>query len=922
MQTKSIYTVGLLIFFCLNHLQSQISADSLALVKTAEIEKNILTDSIPQKESNTLDKLNSNLIEADSLSTTKTTEFENISLTDSIPQKEPTLLDKVKYNAKDYVRINRKESKLYLYDQAELYYQDMVLKAGIIVLDYSKNEVTAGRIPDTLGVLVQNPYFKQTNNEIYPDSLRFNFDTQKALIWNSKSAQNGMNVYAAYTKKENDSVYYIKDAKVTTGGELENSDYYFRIRKGKMVPQGKIVTGFTNMYIADVPTPLALPFAYFPSSQNQQSGFLFPTIGESNNRGYYLQNGGYYLALSQYFDLAMTGDYYSNGSYGFRADSKYRKMYNFSGSLSTRFENLISGEKGIPGYSKSTVFNIRWNHSKDPKSSPNSNFSASVNFGTSDYFRESVNQLNSPNFLNNTLSSSVAYSKRIPGNPSVNLSMNANMSQNSNTKSVNLTLPSFQGSVDRIFPFAPKDRPKKGLLQNINLQYSTRAENRIVTTEEDLFTSKMYENAKSGVQHSIPLSTNFKILKHFNFAASANYREIWQPKTIKYNDYDPLIDGVKKDTISGFSAFRTYSYGLSMATTVYGTVNFKEDKKIRSVRHTIRPSISYSTAPSFDQYYDEYIIDADGNTREYTRFEGGLYGTPSRGLSKSMGISVSNNFEAKIVDPDTTKTELKKIQLIKNLNFSTSYNFVSDQFKWSPVRATSGIDLFDRKMSINVGTTLDMYALNEQNQRIDEFNIKNGGPLFRITSANLNTGYNFSNETFSKDKKKKEDDEEEEEEDPFGYFENASGGGRPDDLFGDTIGMNNETKRGEEDDEEKSKYPSYRAEIPWKLRLTYSLTYNNSRNQNEFSNNSLMFSGDIELTPKWQIGGSSGFDFKNHGFTYTQLRFNRDLDSWRLDFSWVPFSNRASWNFFIGIKSGLLSDIKYEKNREPDRRLR
>jgi hypothetical protein len=500
--------------------------------------------------------------------------------------------------------------------------------------------------------------------------------------------------------------------------------------------------------------------------------------------------------------------------------------------------------------------------------------------------------------------------------------MNANMSQNSNTKSVNLTLPSFQGSVDRIFPFAPKDRPKKGLLQNINLQYSSRAENRIVTTEEDLFTSKMYENAKSGVQHSIPLSTNFKILKHFNFAASANYREIWQPKTIKYNDYDPLIDGVKKDTISGFSAFRTYSYGLSMATTVYGTVNFKEDKKIRSVRHTIRPSISYSTAPSFDQYYDEYIIDADGNTREYTRFEGGLYGTPSRGLSKSMGISVSNNFEAKIVDPDTTKTELKKIQLIKNLNFSTSYNFVSDQFKWSPVRATSGIDLFDRKMSINVGTTLDMYALNEQNQRIDEFNIKNGGPLFRITSANLNTGYNFSNETFSKDKKKKEDDEEEEEEDPFGYFENASGGGRPDDLFGDTIGMNNETKRGEEDDEEKSKYPSYRAEIPWKLRLTYSLTYNNSRNQNEFSNNSLMFSGDIELTPKWQIGGSSGFDFKNHGFTYTQLRFNRDLDSWRLDFSWVPFSNRASWNFFIGIKSGLLSDIKYEKNREPDRRLR
>ena len=242
MQTKSIYTVGLLIFFCLNLLQSQRSIDTLALASSAEIENNILTDSIPNKE--------------------------------------PTLLDKVKYNAKEYVRINRKESKLYLYDEAELYYQDMVLKAGIIILDYAKNEVTAGRIPDSLGVLIQNPYFKQINNEIYPDSLRFNFDTQKALIWNSKSAQNGMNVYAAFTKKENDSVYYIKDAKVTTGGDLETSDYYFRIRKGKMVPQGKIVTGFTNMYIADVPTP-SLAFCFFPSSQKQQSGFYFPQLGRA-----------------------------------------------------------------------------------------------------------------------------------------------------------------------------------------------------------------------------------------------------------------------------------------------------------------------------------------------------------------------------------------------------------------------------------------------------------------------------------------------------------------------------------------------------------------------------------------------------------------------------------------------------------------
>ena len=259
--------------------------------------------------------------------------------------------------------------------------------------------------------------------------------------------------------------------------------------------------------------------------------------------------------------------------------------------------------------------------------------------------------------------------------------------------------------------------------------------------------------------------------------------------------------------------------------------------------------------------------------------------------------------------------------LIKQLNFSTSYNFIVDQFKWSPVRVSTGIDLFDKKIAVNLGATLDPYGLNEDNLRINKFHFDTDGGLFRITSANLNTGYSFSSKDFDKsDKKKKTEDEE---DDPFSFYENATGGGRQDDLFGNTIGRGNqEYIEEEQEEEEKVKYPSYRSQIPWKLRLTYSLTYNNSRGQNDFSNNSLMFSGDIELTPKWKIGGSSGFDFKNHGFTYTQLRFNRDLDSWRLDFSWIPFSNRASWNFFIGIKSGLLSDIKYEKNREPDRKLR
>ena len=297
---------------------------------------------------------------------------DTINPSDSL-DKKPLLLGKITRNAKGYIKINKKEGKLYLYDKAELYYQDTELKSGLIVLDYNKNEVSAGRIKDSAGNLTQPPYFKQAGNEINPDSIRFNFDTKKALIWNSKSEQSGMNVSALATKKENDSVYFVKEAKVTTSTK-DNPDYYIRIRKGKFIPNNKIIAGLSNIYIADVPTPVFLPFAYFPLTQNRSTGFIFPTVGQNNDRGYFVQNGGYYFAPSDFFDITLLADYYTNGSYGFRAESKYKVRYKYNGSLSLRFENLIDGERGLPGYSKSNIYNIRWSHSQDSKSNPNSRF--------------------------------------------------------------------------------------------------------------------------------------------------------------------------------------------------------------------------------------------------------------------------------------------------------------------------------------------------------------------------------------------------------------------------------------------------------------------------------------------------------------------------------------------------------------------
>ncbi len=825
--------------------------------------------------------------------------------------KEPLLLNDVKYDASDSIIINQKDNKIILYNNAKIIYGDIELTSGLIILDYKKNEVYAGRIADADGNLSQYPVFKEGLNTVNPDSIKYNFNNQKALIWNSKSEENGMNILATLTKKQNDSVYYLKDGKVTTGGtleggETEDADYYFRIRKGKLVPGGKIITGFTNLYISDVPTPIGLPFAYFPSQQTkEEAGFIIPNINESNLRGYSFQNGGYYLPISKYFDLTILADYYTNGSYGINLGSQYRKRYKYTGNFSIRYENLINGERGLPDYSKSTIYNIRWTHSKDSKASPYSSLSASVNFGSSDYFRQSVNQLNTPNFLNNNLSSSVSYTKTFPGDAGVRLSLTSSMSQNTQSKEVNLTLPTFTLNTSRFYPFAKEGR-KKGIIQNINLQYSSRAENRTILADDLLFKKGMFDNAKTGMKHSIPLTTNFKAFKYFSISVGGNFEETWVLKTKKYNDYNEE-NAMVEEEIKGFDRFMKYNFNASIGTTIYGTLNFKPESKIQSIRHVLKPSISYSNSPSFEEYYDTYIIDAEGNTAEYTRFQGGLYGMPSKAFSSSISLSIQNSFEAKVKPSDSTKTELKKIKLLENLNISTSYNMAAEEFKLSPIRVTTGFTFF-KTMTVNTGATFDPYGLDEENNRVNIFNIKNGGGLLRLTSANLSTQYTFNNNTFKKSINKDQE------------IESTSGGGRNDDLFGMSQDFSDSRQYSEDEDEdEEIDLVNYRYKVPWDLNLAYSLTYVNSRNQNDFSTNSLMISSNIRLTPKWRIGASSGYDFKQKGFTYTSLRFDRDLDSWRLNFDWVPFSNRASWNFFIGIKSGLLSDLKYEKKSEPDR---
>ena len=831
---------------------------------------------------------------------------------DSLKPKE-AITDLISHVAKDYTTQNAKDKTVTLYNEAHVVYTDIDLKAGIIIIDYIKNTLFAKGIKDSLGY-TQKPVFKQGGQESEQDSMLYNFKTKKAIIYGIKTRQEpGMYVLGEKAKRVNDSTIYMRNIRFTTS-DKDNPDYYIGVKKAKVVPNKKIVAGLSNLVIADVPTPVFLPFAYFPMGKNRTSGFIFPAIQTStSNRGIGIQNGGYYFAVNDYVDLELLGDVYSNGSWGFRARSQYYLRYKFSGGFNLSFEKLIRSTRGFDDYSQATNFNVRWSHRQDPKSSPNSNFGASVNLGSSQYFRQSLNEFNNSNFLTNTFSSSISYQKTFTGTP-FNMSANATHSQNTNTGTVTMALPSLQVSMSRIYPFAGKGGIKKNPLQKIGLTYNMLGEYRINTTEDEFFTAKMFETANAGVQHRADASTNVTLLNYFTLSPSINYREVWSFKKVN-KDFDPSIqntDGsfgtVVTDTLNGFSSFREYSSSLSLSTNIYGTFNFKKGR-LKAIRHTIRPSVSFSYRPDFAEKYNETIeSNLEGTAFEtYSPFDNGtsIYGKPGSGLSNSIGITLNNVIEGKLApeDPDSDEED-RKITILNNLNFSSSYNIAADSLRWSPVNASAGTRLLKDKLAVNLNATLDPYQVNETGLRINKY-VKG---LFRLTRASLTANYSLSSRDLS--------------------GESSENSGNGNQITPDVLGKNlnpanslaSNSSSSQNNEEEITEL--YKSTIPWNLNFAYSAAYTNTGTGNAgIQSHSLMFGGDFELTPKWKVGFSSGYDIASGGFSFTRMNFSRDLDSWKMTFNWVPFGNNQSYVFFIGVKSGILNDLKYEQNKPPERVL-
>ena len=824
----------------------------------------------------------------------------------------------VKYFAKDSIVMDREKETVYLYGDAKVEYGEITVEAAVIILDQQNNLLSAQGIKDSTGAEVGKPVFTESGVMYSTDGMQYHFANRRAITTGLVTEQSQGFLHGEEVYKNEDDELFVSHAKYTTCN-LEHP--HFEIRAKRLKRSGRnIISGPFNMYINDVPTPLGLPFGMFPDPETRTSGIIVPSYGEEKQRGFFLRDGGYYFDINEYWNLALTGEIYSKGGWGTRIAADYRKRYSYNGRFNFNLTKRTAGFEGED--SESNDFRLTWNHT--PVSRGNSRFSASVNAATSTYNQN--NSLSVQENINANLNSSISYSKVFAGTP-FNLTMSARHNQNLTTNIVDITLPEMSINMNRQTPFK---RSNVDLLKNFSFSWSSNMRNRITNgptrggasfdivnggeqvddTLEFTFDNlpALLENAENGARHQIPVTTSTKVFKHFTIGPTVNITDLWYLKKLNYT-YVPEENGVRIDTVSGFTRATTYSTGASLSTRIYGTFQQKPGKKVQAIRHTVIPTVSFAytpdfTDPSFD-YFQRVQVDSSGNTQLLSRYDGFVFGSPTQGNSGSIGFSLQNTLEMKVKKSDTTKSE--KIHLLRNLGLSTSYNLIADSFNLADIRIVATTSILDNLIDFSTGLTIDPYSYvlisddengNVIQRRMNEFAWKNGQGIGSIKSVNF--AFNTRLDPNSLRGEPSETNPVTPTTDTFGLDAN------------DPLQLQREAQI-EHIMHNPDLYIDF--SIPWTLRLQYALRYTKIGFDEASITQSLTFSGDLSLSEKWKLNFNSGFDFQNKEFTQTQLGINRDLHCWVLSVDWIPFGRFQSYNVNINVKASILQDLKLSRRR-------
>jgi hypothetical protein len=798
--------------------------------------------------------------------------------------------------------------KVFLWGNANVKYMDIELTAYYIEFDMDQQIVFATGGKDSLGRDMGLPVFKQGSQEFRSNRLNYNFKTKKGYIEAIKTEQDGGYLHAEETKRLPNGDINLKGGKYTTC-DADHPHFYIALTKAISMPGDKIISGPAYVVLEDVPLKfIGLPFGFFPNTKKASTGILIPTYGEEQSRGFYLRGGGYYIPINDYMDLRITGDIYSKGTWGLAANTNYKKRYAFSGSFNGRIYENISSEKDLPDYSKSRDFSVQWSHRQDPKANPTRNFSASVDFSSSSFDKNHSYDINS--VLNNRKSSSISYTKTWPGTP-FNLSAGLTHQQNSSDKSVNMSLPSLTFNMGTIYPFRSLGKAgKERFWQNIQLSYNSSLQNNVRTSDTALFTAHMFDYMSNGFRQNIPLSMNIKPFSGFNISPSLNYSAVmytshiekyWDP-TVDDNLNDTLTGAIVTDTIQGLNyAHSMYpSISFTLNPKLYGRYQFKKGK-VDVIRHVMTPSASLSFVPDMrgimPNYYDSVYNENTGKGYSYSIYESYLYGTPSfNGRNGSVNLSLRNTLEMKVKEQTDTSETLKKVKLLDNFDFATSYNIFAEQYNWSNIRFNTGSSLFKNMLDVRVNATFDPYQLDATGKRINQLELKNFNQtrrVGRLTYAQVVMGTRFKSAAGGAKGKT-----------------GSTGGSQTREVSEDDMAMNS----GTDDEFESSTSEPVDFSIPWTLNLDYSWSYSKPTVIKSIIQ-SLRVSGDLSLTPKWKVGFNTGYDFVGGKMTMTNVNIYRDLHCWEMRLSLVPFGTRKSYSFQINVKSSILQDLKYNKRK-------
>ena len=863
-----------------------------------------------------------------------------VAASDSVPsprkRKKDSLDDPVIYESNDSMIWNN-GGYASLYGNGKVNYQNVQLTAAVIKMQMDSSLVYADGVRDSAGNWNGAPVFVDGSTPYESNHISYNFKTEKGYINEIITQQGEGYMTSSEAKKGPEGEYYIADGVYTTCDQHDDPHFNIRITRAKVRPGRDVIFGPAYLEVMGVPLPLFVPFGFFPFLEGDYaSGIIVPTYGDEMERGFYLKDGGYYFAISDYFDLKILGEIFTKGSWGLSSESKYKKRYKFSGNVYVSQLTTKLGDKGLPDYSVTKNFKFRWTHRQDAKANPYQNFSASVNFATQSYERSNLSSLYNPSLTSqSTRTSSVSYSRNFPS-IGLSLSSSMNLAQNMRDTTISMTMPSVNLSLQRVYPFKRKkvagaDR----WYEKISFTYSGSLSNSIASCKESEFLEKsLVRDWHNGMRHSIPVSATFQVLKNINITPSFNYNSRWYTYKVMQS-WDETEMKAVKDTVYGFNRVYNYSMSVSANTKLYGFyqptrlwIKMFGDKLIMT-RHVFTPTVSYSMSPDFSAarygFYDTYVYtDANGEVRtvEYSPYASSMYGVPGKGKSGTLSMSVGNNLEMK-VRSDRDTTGVRKISLIDELGASMSYNFAAKTKPWSNLNTRLRLKLTKSyTFSLNATWATYAYEFNEAGRVIvgdrTEYSY---GRFGRFQGMSQNFSYTFSNNTLRNWRAKwnkwfgPTEDEEDAEDEEFNENPNADRAGSSTPKAPSAPG-----KKGSAPVDEDG-YVEYT--LPWSFSISYGISMrentaapiNVKRMRYPWKlSHSLNMSGNMKLTNKWNMNFSSGWDFNYHDFTTTTLSVTRDLHCFNMSCS-VVLKPYTSYNFTVKANSSMLSDLLKIKKR-------